>query len=45
MENVISEILPYVLLYGVLGGFGIATVFNLLARGISACYMLFTKLS
>lgn len=45
MENVVNEILPYVLLYGVLGGFCVATLFNLLARGISSVYTLFTKLS
>lgn len=41
METVINEILPFVCQYGILAGFGLATVFNLLARGINGALAIF----
>lgn len=43
MEEVIIEVLPFVFLFGILGGFCLATVFNLLARLISSTTSLFHK--
>lgn len=44
MEETIVEILPFIFAYGIIAGFGIATIFNILARGIFTAFALIRHL-